>query len=392
MSHFYRTLKPLKSKSFFLFGARGVGKSTFIKGFLKGSSALIIDLLEPDLEDKYSKNPEVLLQETLPKKDKLDWIVIDEVQKCPKLLNIAQKLMVEHELKFILSGSSARRLKQRGINLLAGRALNEFMYPLTHEELGEAFNLTDTLETGTLPEVKTADSIEVQHAFLRAYALNYVTTEIQAEQWVKNLPPFRKFLEIAAQMNGKILNYSNLARDIGVDANTVQSYFEIIEDTLLGFRLPAHDRSIRKQQRKAPKFYLFDTGVKRALDRTLDIPLKPQTSAYGDAFEHFLILETMRIAAYQRKDFKYSYLLTKDDAEIDLIVDRPGQQTILIEIKSKNQVDERDTRHLKKFLGDFDNPLPLVLSMDPTEKDIDGIKACYWQEGIQIILGNDSLE
>jgi predicted AAA+ superfamily ATPase len=387
MSRFHRSLNPLKSKSFFLFGARGVGKSTFIKSFLKGQSAFVIDLLEPDLEDRYSKHPEILMQEILPKKDGLAWVVIDEVQKCPKLLNVAQKIMVEHKIKFILSGSSARRLKQHGVNLLAGRALNEFMFPLTHEELGDRFDLVDVLETGALPEVKAADSAEVQHAFLRAYALNYVTTEIQAEQWVKNLPPFRKFLEIAAQMNGKILNYSSIARDIGVDPNTVQGYFEIIEDTLLGFRLPAYDKSVRRQQRQAPKFYLFDTGVKRALDRTLDIPLKPQTSAFGEAFEHFIILEIQRIASYRRKDFRYSYLLTKDDAEIDLIIDRPGQQTLLVEIKSKIQVDERDIRHLKNFQKDFVHPLLLLLSLDQVEKEIDGVKACHWQKGIRLIVG-----
>jgi uncharacterized protein len=392
MSYFPRSIKPLKSKSFFLFGARGVGKSTFINGFVKEHSTFKIDLLEPDLEDKYSKTPELLLKEVLPQKNDLEWVVVDEVQKCPRLLNVAQKLMVDHQLKFILSGSSARRLKQRGVNLLAGRALNEFMYPLTYEELGEAFDLTSALETGTLPEVKTASSKEVQQAFLRAYALNYVTTEIQAEQWVKNLPPFRKFLQIAAQMNGKILNYSSIAKDIGVDPNTIQAYFEIIEDTLLGFRLPAYDRSIRKQQRKAPKFFLFDTGVKRGLDRTLDIPLKPQTSAFGEAFEHFLILEIQRIASYRRNDFRYSYLLTKDDAEIDLIVDRPGQPTVLVEIKSKSQVDERDVRHLKNFHKEFDQPLLLLLSLDPMEKELDGVKACFWQDGIQLIMGHQCPE
>jgi len=382
-----RIFKPIESKSFFLFGARGVGKSTFIREFIRGQSAQFIDLLEPDLEDKYSKYPETLLQEILPQKDKLDWVVIDEVQKCPKLLNVVQKLMVDHQLKFILSGSSARRLKQRSVNLLAGRAINEFMYPLTHVELGEDFDLADALETGTLPEVKTTTSNEAKQAFLRAYALNYITIEIQAEQWVKNLPPFRKFLEVAAQMNGKVLNYSSIAKDIGVDPNTVQSYFEIIEDTLLGFRLPAYDKSVRKQQRKAPKFYFLDTGVKRALDRTLEVPLKPQTSAFGEAFEHFIILEIQRMASYMHKDFRYSYLLTKDGAEIDLIIDRPGKKTTLIEIKSKDRVDERDIRHLKSFEKDFDQPLLLVLSRDPTEKLIDGVKACHWQSGIQVILG-----
>jgi predicted AAA+ superfamily ATPase len=386
MTEFIRTIKPLESKSFFLFGARGVGKSTFIRNFLRDKSSLFVDLLSPAAEDKYAKNPDLLAREIIPHHASLEWIVIDEVQKCPKLLDVVQMLIVEHQLKFILSGSSARRLKQKGVNLLAGRALNEYMFPLTHIELASAFDLQAVLETGSLPEVRTSESVEVQHAFLRAYALNYITTEIQAEQWVKNLPPFRRFLEVAGQMNGKILNYTSIAKDIGVDPNTVQSYFEILEDTLIGIRLPGFSRSLRKQQRQAPKFFLFDLGVKRALDRTLDVPLKPQTAAYGEAFEHFVIVEIMRQASYARKDFRYSYLLTKDGVEIDLIVDRPGRPTVLVEIKSKNQVDSHDGRHLKHFETDFKDPLRIIISNDETEKNFDGIKSQHWRKGIKEII------
>jgi predicted AAA+ superfamily ATPase len=386
MIEFNRQLKPLQSKSFFLFGARGVGKSTFIRRFLDGKSGFVVDLLSPALEDKFAKEPDLLEQEVLAQKGRHEWIVIDEVQKCPKLLDVAQRLMVQHKLKFILSGSSARRLKQQGVNLLAGRALNEYMFPLTYLELGSEFQLQTALETGSLPEAYTAESPEVRNAFLRSYVLNYISTEIQAEQWVKNLPPFRKFLEIAGQMNGKILNYSNIARDIGVDPNTVQSYFEILEDTLIGFRLPGFSRSLRKQQRQAPKFYLFDLGVKRALDRTLDVPLKQQTASYGDAFEHFIIVEIMRQASYRRKDFRYSYLLTKDGAEIDLIVDRPGKPHVLIEIKSKIQVDERDVRSLRHFCDDFEDPQLMVISNDDRSKLIEGVSCYHWQQGIEEIF------
>ncbi len=386
MTQFIRSIKPLQSKSFFLFGARGVGKSTFIRHFLEGRDSLYVDLLSPANEDKYSKNADLLASEILPQKEQLEWIVIDEVQKCPKLLDVAHMLIVEQNLKFILSGSSARRLKQKGVNLLAGRALNEYMFPLTHIELGSEFILQSVLETGALPEVRTSESVEVQHAFLRAYALNYITTEIQAEQWVKNLPPFRRFLGIAGQMNGKILNYSSIAKDIGVDPNTVQSYFEILEDTLIGIRLPGYSRSLRKQQRQAPKFFLFDLGIKRALDRTLDVPLKPQTSAYGEAFEHFVIIEIMRLASYARKDFRYSYLLTKDGVEIDLIIDRPGKPIVLLEIKSKNQIDIQDVRHLMHFKNDFKNSLRMIVSNDEIEKDFDGIKSLHWTQGIRLIL------
>jgi predicted AAA+ superfamily ATPase len=210
--------------------------------------------------------------------------------------------------------------------------------------------------------------------------------EIQAEQWVRNIEPFRKFLGLAAQMNGCVLNYSNMARDIGVEANTVQSYFDILEDTLVGMRLQAFERSIRKQLRKAPKFYLFDLGIKRALDRTLDVKLTPGTAAYGDAFEHLVIIEIYRLCNYKKPDYSLSYILTKDGAEIDLVVERPGHPTALVEIKSKSVVDDRDCRHLENFKRDFHEPDLFLLSNDPHEQKIGSVRAMHWQKGILEIL------
>lgn len=384
---FYRVSKPLKSKSFFLFGARGVGKSTFISNYFNEDRTLVFDLLDPELEDQFILEPKKLSAEILAKKSEIDWVIIDEIQKCPKLLNIVHQLIVKHKIRFALTGSSARRLKQKGVNLLAGRAITEYMFPLTFLELGEQFNLDTVLSFGSMPEAILAESEQERSAYLRSYTLNYIKSEIQAEQWVRNVDPFRKFLGIAAQMNGCILNYSNMARDIGVQANTVQSYFDILEDTLIGIRIPAYGRSIRKQMRMAPKFYLFDLGIKRALDKTLDVRLAPGTNSYGSAFEHLVIMEIYRLSQYKRPDYTLSYILTKDGAEIDLVVDRPGQPTALIEIKSKDQVDDRDTRHLEHFYGDFKNPDLILLSNDPREKLINKTRALHWQNGICEILG-----
>lgn len=384
---FRRIIKPLKSKSFFLFGARGVGKSTFISKFLKHDRTLVFDLLNPELEDQLLLEPQRLTAEILANKADIDWVVIDEIQKCPKLLNIVHQMIVQHKVKFALTGSSARRLRQKGVNLLAGRALTNYLFPLTFIELGAQFDLGTVLSFGSLPEAISAHSAEERSAYLRSYTLNYIKSEIQAEQWVRNLDPFRKFLGLAAQMNGGILNYSNMARDIGVQANTVQSYFDILEDTLIGIRLPAYGRSIRKQMRTAPKFYLFDLGVKRALDRTLDVRLAPGTSAYGSAFEHLVIMEIYRLCQYQKPDYALSYILTKDGAEIDLVIDRPGQASALIEIKSKPQVDDRDTRHLEHFQSDFRKPELFLLSNDTRDKLIGPTRALHWQKGIREILG-----
>jgi predicted AAA+ superfamily ATPase len=379
---YVRLIKPLNQKSFFLFGARGVGKSTYLRNYFQGQRILWFDLLDADLEDRFTIDPKSFQQEVAGKIKDVDWIVIDEIQKCPKLLNYVQKFIVEEKAKFALTGSSARRLKQKGTNLLAGRAVTENLFPLTFLEIKEKFNLDEILQTGSLPEVVLSQNLEERHAFLRSYVLNYLKMEIQSEQWVRKIEPFRRFLPLAAQMNSKIINYTNLAKDIGVDTTTVQTYFDILEDTLVGFRLPAFHLSIRKQQRKAPKFYFFDLGVKRAAERCLDVPLKKGTYAYGEAFEHLVVLEIYRLAQYQKKDYELSYLLTKDGAEIDLIIHRPGKPFCLIEIKSKDKVDERDIKNLEHFRKDFENADFFLLSNDPIQKQIGHVRALHWKEGI----------
>ncbi|HEY8272598.1 MAG TPA: DUF4143 domain-containing protein [Pseudobdellovibrionaceae bacterium] len=253
-------------------------------------------------------------------------VVIDEVQKFPKLLDTVHKHIQKYKRQFILTGSSSRRLKQQGTNLLAGRAWVYHLYPFTSHELATLFDLKRTLEIGSLPEAILAESFLDAREYLHSYVGTYLQKEIQQEQWVKNLEPFRKFLSIAAQMNGKIINKSNMARDIGIHDTTIANYFQILEDTLIGFLLPAYHTSLRKAQKQAPKFYFIDPGIKRALDRTLSVELLPQTAAWGEAFEHWIILEIKKNADYHRLDWEFSYLSTKDDVEIDLIIDRPGEK------------------------------------------------------------------
>ena len=231
-----RLAKPLKTKSFFLFGARGVGKSTFIEEYLREQRTISFDLLDPQVEDRLILEPQALSSEVLANISKIDWVVIDEIQKCPKLLNVVHQLIVKHQIKFALTGSSARRLRQKGVNLLAGRALTEYLFPFTFLELGSEFDLDSVLENGSLPDSVFASSPEEQKAYLRSYTLNYLKMEIQAEQWVRKVEPFRKFLGLAAQVNGRVLNYSNMGRDVGVEANTIQAYFDILEDTLVGMQ------------------------------------------------------------------------------------------------------------------------------------------------------------
>lgn len=376
-----RILKPHQN-SFFLFGPRGTGKTTFLKRIFENHQPLWLDLLDPKTEDRYARNPDTLIQEIDGSSGKVDWVVIDEVQKLPKLLDAVHLLIEKRRVKFALTGSSARKLRKGAANLLGGRAHVFNLFPLTALEWGGNFDLGAALRWGALPAVATFKEEAVKKEFLRAYALTYLKEEIWSEHIIRRLDPFRRFLEIAAQMNGAIINYDNIAKDIGADLKTVQSYYEILEDTLVGILLDPFHHSLRKRQRKNPKFYFFDTGVKNALERTLDQPLLAGSYAFGQAFEHFILLEAHRLNSYRRKDFRFSYLRTKDDAEIDLIIERPGLPAALVEIKSTDRVKEKDTRTLDRFLKDFGNAEAFCLSRDPIAKKIGSVSVLPWEQGL----------
>ncbi len=380
-----RLHKLSRQSSFFLFGPRGTGKSTLIKErYFSGArkSVLYMDLLDPSVEDFYRRAPEDLYNQALASKYK--WIIIDEVQKLPKLLDIAHKLIEERGIKFVLSGSSARKLKRGGSNLLAGRAFVFNLYPFTHVELGNDFNLTQALTYGTMPRLLSLKNNE-KHEYLNAYSLTYLKEEIQVEQIVRKLDPFRLFLEIAAQMNGQIINFSKIANEVGVDTTTVQNYYSILEDTLLGFFIPSYHKSVRKSQRLSPKFYFFDTGVCRSLRRVTSIPVLSRTYEYGLYFEHFVILEIIRLADYYRKQWKFYYLKTKDGSEIDLIIDS-ARKTLCVEIKSNKKVSGSDIRHLVNLGKDIPRSKLFCLSRERQKKIINKVSCMEWREGIKELL------
>ena len=381
-----RLLETSKENSFFLFGARGTGKTTYIKDIFNAENSIYIDLLQPDIEDLYSRKPKTLEQQVLILSDSIKWIIIDEIQKAPRLLNIVHRLIELSNKKFVLTSSSGRKLKRGASNLLAGRAFVYTMHPLIYLELQGSFDLNSALHWGTLPRLFSLQDDKDKQAYLRAYALTYLKEEIVAEQIIRKLDPFRNFLEIAAQSNGKIINYTNIAKDVGVDTKTVISYFSILEDTLIGFILPPFNRSVRKQQRTNPKFYYFDTGVKRSLDRTLGVSMKEGTYEYGKAFEHFIIAEIIRSSGYLYPDWRFFYLQTGGGAEIDLIIDRPGLPYVIIEIKSSNTIDERATRILDKFFDDFNSPVCLCISNDPILKKINNVTCIHWQQAIKTLF------
>lgn len=385
---FHRIAKLSKTNSFFLFGARGTGKSTHIMTNYVGDDTLFIDLLNPDEESALLRRPNLLVERLTAHGPHLRRVIIDEVQKLPTLLDVVHQQIeatkrAGHAVQFILTGSSARKLRRGAANLLAGRAFLYHLYPLTVRELAASFDLIPVLQYGSLPAIFSFPAPADKRLYLETYGRTYLKEEIWNEQIVRKLEPFAHFLEIAAQCNGKILNFSKIGREIGVDTKTVQSYYQILEDTLTGFLLPAYHRSVRKRQTTAPKFYFFDTGIKRALEGTLTVELLPQTYAFGDAFEHFLLLEIVRLNAYQQTDYRFSYFRTHEDAEVDLIIERPGKTPLLVEIKSSDNVDPIDVKSLERVAQDVGPCERICLSRDPHRRKIGTVLILPWQDGLR---------
>lgn len=381
-----RTVKLPKNLDFFLFGPRSTGKTTLLKEHFSGPNVCWIDLLKPDTFDRFqSASVFENFLSALPKS--VDTIVIDEIQKLPLLLDVVQGFIQQERFRFALTSSSARKLKRGHANLLGGRAVVRKLWSLTHIEIGEShFKLESILHWGSLPKVFLSNDEQEKKDLLQSYIQTYLAEEVVAEQLVRNLIPFRKFLAVAAQMNGKIINASKIGADVGTDHNTVSHYFEILEDTLIGFSLPAFETSVRKRVRKKPKFFIFDLGVTRALTRMLDIPLHESTSPFGDVFEHFIISEIFKLCSYLKPDWELFYLASKDNAEIDLIIDRPGQKKVLIEIKSTQKIESVDLTSTLALMRDFGDADCLVLSRDPLPQKLSFARALPWKQGIAEIF------
>lgn len=335
--------------SFFLFGPRQVGKSTFLHS---EKPHLTIDLLDPELQLSYNKNPNLLRQQVdylVPGESKK--ILIDEIQRVPKLLDIVHSLMEQRpDLQFILCGSSARKLRHGASNLLGGRALYRAMHPLTVGELGDDFNLEWVLAFGSLPRIYSTlkqQRIKEAQDFLRAYAVTYLREEIKAEALVRNLQGFQNFLDIAVAQYGEQINFSAVSRDCQVALSTVREYYSILEDTLIGFFLYPYLKSQRKRMSHQPKFYFFDNGVTRALLGTLQDP--PNASEQGRLFEQWVLQEIIRLNEYRQKDWKLSFWRTSHGAEVDLLISRGIKILYAIECKFTKQPSTSHLSGLRSF-------------------------------------------
>lgn len=378
-----RMIKLFKNNSCFLFGPRGVGKSTLVKYIFLESFSVNFSLLKVEIRERFLRNPDELSQVVKALPAHITHIVIDEIQKVPKLLDVVHDLIESTDKYFIMTGSSARKLKAGGANLLAGRALVHSLHPFSVFEIEERFDLEGALQWGLLPKIFEYSDDDIKIRYLQSYAHTYLKEEIWEEQIIKDLEPFRRFLEVAAQMNGKIINYSNISRDVGINDKTVKSYYAILEDTLIGFFLEGYKHSFRKRLLTKPKFYFFDPGITRALARMLSVPIIPKTSAYGEAFEHFIILECLKLRDEFYSEYRFSYLQTKDDVEIDLVVERPGQPILLIEIKSTTHVTQETISSFIHLIRDFGTCEAVCFCDDPLEKMIDNVRVLPWKTGLK---------
>lgn len=327
MSMYTRSLKAVQ-KSFFLFGPRGTGKSTWVKQHYP--NAVFFDLLKTQVFLRFQQDPTLFRKEVdaLPKNS---WIVIDEIQKLPILLDDVHSLIEESQLKFILTGSSARKLKHQGANLLAGRAITKQFFPLTIEELGDDFNLEEALKFGTLPAVVSEKTELGKIEFLEAYTLTYLKEEIQQEAVVKNLSSFSRFLTVAALSNGQKMNISNLSRDAGVARPTAQGYFQVLVDTLIGTLLPAWSLKLRVKEVDHPKFYFFDPGSVRSILNRLRDPL--ESIERGTLLETYLLNEMKAHISSRSLGGEFYYWGIHGGMEADFIWVR-GKTAIGFEIKA----------------------------------------------------------
>ena len=338
-----RLIQAPKDKSFFLFGPRGTGKTTWVKANFK--SGLYLDLLEAELFNDLLANPQRL--ENLIPKDFSDWVIIDEVQRIPELLNEIHRLIEKYKYKFILTGSSARKLKRKGPNLLAGRALTYSLHPLTALELGDDFDLNNFLKYGGLPSVYAEKDPK---KYLESYVKTYLEEEIQQEGLTRNLGAFSRFLEAASFSQGSVLNISKVAQDCAVERKIVENYFTILEDLLIGYRITVFAKRTKRRLAAHPKFYYFDTGLYRTL-RPMG-PLDMPEEAEGHAIETLLFQELFAVNDYLNLGYKVYYWRTSNNMEVDFVL--YGEKGIrAFEIKRTRKLNSAMFRGLRAFLKDY---------------------------------------
>ena len=366
-----------RQQSAFLWGARKTGKTTYLKERFPNS--VVYDFLKTDLFFEMSKNPSLLREQLLAKDEAAlkEPIILDEVQKVPQVLDEVHWLIENKGLRFVLCGSSARKLKKGHANLLGGRAWRYELFPLVSQEIGK-FNLLRVLNHGLIP-FHYLQNDEGCKKSLEAYVQDYLREEVFAEGLTRNIPAFSRFFDAFGYSHGEITNYCNIARDCGVDSKTVKEYYQILVDTLLAIRVePFKKRQSRQVITKASKYYMFDVGVAGYLTKRHLVEQKG--AEFGKAFEHFLLMEMVAYKSYAGKDFTINFWRTKSGLEVDFIL---GQGEVAIEIKGTARIDRKDMNGLEAFTQAC-SPKRSVIVCNEKEKRLHGkIEILPWEIFLQ---------
>ena len=369
---YQRSIIIPQNKSFFLFGPRGTGKTTWVKNNFP--SALYLDLLEAEIYNELLVNPQRL--EKMIGNAGAQWIIIDEIQRIPALLHEVHRLIEAKKHRFILTGSSARKLRAKGVNLLAGRALNLTMPPLTAQELGKDFNLDQSLRFGRLPAVfQEADP----KAYLKSYVHTYLDEEVRQEGLTRNMAAFARFMESASFSQGAVLNISEVARECSVERKVVEGYFSILEDLLIAYRVPVFTKKAKRKLITHPKFFFFDVGVYRTIRPTG--PLDRPEEIEGSALETLVFQELNSLNKNMNLDYQIYYWRTFNQTEVDFVL--YGERGIkAFEVKRTAKVRLKELQGLKLFLRDY--PMAKAFYLYGGNR--------YYQEGnIEIIPIQDAL-
>jgi predicted AAA+ superfamily ATPase len=368
-------MKLPPKKSAFLWGPRKTGKSTYLKATFPRS--LSYDFLKMDLWMELSKNPAHFREQLLSKEDnQLKYpILLDEVQKVPQLMDEIQWLIENKGLSFILCGSSARKLKRGKANLLGGRAWRYEMFPLTSAEV-KNLDLLRTLNHGLIP----AHYLEEQsHKSLKAYVQDYLKEEVFDEGLTRNITAFSRFFDAMGYSHGELTNYSNIARECGVDAKTVKEYYQILVDTLLGRMVePFKKRQNRQVISKIPKFYLFDVGVAGVI--TQRYLQEEKGEQFGKAFEHFILMEITACQSYRELDFRINFWRTKTGLEVDFIL---GEGEVAIEVKGTSHVGSADLKSLSAFIEEYTPKKAFLVCNEKSERLSGNIHIIPWRDFLE---------
>ncbi len=366
-------------QSAFLWGPRKTGKSTFLlKNFPK---SIVYDFLQTDLFLEFSKRPSLLRERLLAKDRQIlkHPVILDEVQKIPQILDEVHWLIENKGVRFILCGSSARKLKRGKANLLGGRAWRYEMFPLVSVELGN-LDLLKVLNRGLIPVHYFDDAFEKS---MKAYTQDYLKDEILAEGLTRNIAAFSRFFDAMAYSHGELTNYSNIARDCGVDSKTVREHYQILVDTLMGrFVEPFQRRQDRQVISKAPKFYLFDVGVAGIITKRRIS--EERGEAFGKAFEHFIFMELVAHSSYNDLDYEINFWRTKSGLEVDFVL---GRGEVALEIKGTSRVDQRDLRSLTTFAKEYSPKKALVVCNEREERLHGNIRILPWRRFLENLWG-----